>query len=131
MSLRAEKVAQFIKETVSEILHDRIKDPRIGFLTITRVELTDDLRFARIFYSVLGSEEQKAQARQGLNSSLKFVKKLLGECLKIRYTPDIAFKFDDGAEQALRMEELFTRIEQERKAKEREADDPGKDRSDD
>ena len=118
MSQRKIKVAQRIKEEVSSILHDEIKDPRIGFTTITRVEITNDLRSARIFYSVLGSEEQKKHAREGLNSCLKFCRKLLGERLKIRYTPDLAFKYDDTLDYDFRINEIFSKIEDERKEKE-------------
>ncbi len=115
MSQRQEKVAQRIKKEVSKIVHDEIRDPRIGFLTITKVELTNDLRFAKIFYGVLGNDEQKQRAKQGLDSALKYIRRLLGERMEIRYTPDISFQFDKSSEYSIHMHEVFEKIKKEKK----------------
>ncbi|MBU4305798.1 MAG: 30S ribosome-binding factor RbfA [Candidatus Omnitrophica bacterium] len=123
MSQRKDKVAEFIKQEVSKIIHDEIKDPRVGFLTITKVELTDDLRYAKIFYSILGDEEQKKAAQQGMKSAYKFIRKLLGERVKLRYTPDISFRVDNSIEYCFHMNEIFDKLEQERKQKEGATDD--------
>ncbi|MBI4846451.1 MAG: 30S ribosome-binding factor RbfA [Candidatus Omnitrophica bacterium] len=122
MSERKEKVAQRIKEEIGEILHSQIKDPRIGFVTITKVEVTSDLRSARVFYSVLGGEEEKKSAKEGLESALKYIRGLIGERLKIRYTPDICFKIDNSSEYSIRIGKIFQVIEDEREKKERETD---------
>jgi len=123
MSQRKDKVSQRIKEEVSKIIHDELKDPRIGFLTITKVELTDDLRFAKIFYSILGDKAQKKAAQDGLKSACKFIRKFLGERVKLRYTPDISFRVDKSIEYCIHINELFDKLEQERKQKEGTTDD--------
>lgn len=117
MTQRKEKVAQRIKKEVSEIIHDEIKDPRIGFLTITKVELTSDLRLAKISYSILGTPEQEISAECGLKSAQKFIRKLLGERLKIRYTPEICFKIDKSSEYSIYMNKIFEQISKEREEK--------------
>ena len=114
MSQRQEKVAQAIKEEISTIIHDEIRDPRVGFVTITQVKLTADLRFARIFYSVMGDDEQKSKAQEGLDSAVKYLRKLLGDKMKLRYAPDITFEFDDTLHERIRLDELFDKIEKER-----------------
>lgn len=114
---RKEKVANKIKEEISKVIHDELKDPRIGFLTITKVELTNDLRFARIFYSILGQEKQKLMAKQGLESAIKYIRKLLGERLGLRYTPEICFRLDESSEYSIHMTEIFEKLEKEREEK--------------
>ncbi|MBU2063347.1 MAG: 30S ribosome-binding factor RbfA [Candidatus Omnitrophica bacterium] len=123
MSLRSEKVAQWLKEEVSKIIHDEIKDPRIGFLTISKVEISADLRFAKIYYSILGTEEQQKSAQQGLKSAYKYIRRLLGERLKIKFTPDICFKLDKSCEYSMRMNELFEKIKQDRLQQEKKGKD--------
>ena len=118
MSQRKQKVAQRIKEEISRIVHDQIKDPRIGFVTFTRVDLTDDLRHAKVFYSVLGNDEQKLEAKKGLNSAHNYIRKLLAECLELRYTPDFSFKVDESVEFDVHLSEIFEKIEEERKQRE-------------
>ena len=118
MSQRKEKVAQRIKEEISTIIHDKIKDPRIGFITITKVELTSDLRIAKIFYSILGDDEKKKEAKDGLASATKYIRKLLGETVELRYTPEIAFRIDTSAEYNMHIGKIFDKIEKERLEKE-------------
>ncbi|MFH1062641.1 MAG: 30S ribosome-binding factor RbfA [Candidatus Omnitrophota bacterium] len=123
MSQRKQKVAQRIKEDISRIIHDQIKDPRIGFVTLTRVELTDDLRYAKVFYSVLGDEIQKKAAVEGLESAHPYIRKLLGESLELRNTPDFSFKVDESIDYDIHMAKIFDKIEEERKQREGSADD--------
>jgi ribosome-binding factor A len=118
MSQRKQKVAQRIKEEISEIIHDQIKDPRIGFLTITKVEISNDLRVAKIFYSVLGDDEKKKEAKLGLDSACKYIRKLLGDTLKLRYTPEIIFRLDTSSEYSMYIGKIFEKIERERLEKE-------------
>ena len=124
MSLRKKRVAQRIKEEISNIIHDKIKDPRIGFLTITKTELSNDLRIAKVFYSVLGEDDKKKDAREGLKSAAKYIRKLLGNMVELRYTPDIIFKLDTSSEYDLQIGKIFDEIEKERLGKEeKEKDD--------
>jgi ribosome-binding factor A len=123
MNQRKQKVAQRIKEDISRIVHEEIKDPRIGFVTFTRVEITDDLRFAKVFYSVLGDDTKKLAAAQGLESAHKYIRKLLGECIELRNTPDFSFKVDESIDYDIHMAKIFDEIEEERKQREGLADD--------
>jgi len=123
MTQRKDKVSERIKQEVSTILHDEIKDPRIGFITITKVDLTQDLRFAKVFYSVLGGDDKEIDAKEGLDSALKYIRKHLGDKLKIRYTPDITFKLDKSSEHSLKMAEIFDKIEKERQERQEHSDD--------
>lgn len=106
------RVAQAIKEEVSVIIHDQIKDPRVGFVTITNIELTPDLRFAKIYFSVLGNEDDYKKTKGALDSSLGFIRKLIAERLKLRFAPDIMFKEDRSSEYSTRIEEILNEIKE-------------------
>lgn len=107
---RAEKVAQNIKKEISSILHDELNDPRLGFITITRVELTADLQYARVFYSVLGGEEECLRTRQALDSALGFIRRLIGQRIRLRFTPELVFKEDHSSEYSIKIEEVLDQI---------------------
>ncbi len=107
---RSDKVAQAIKKEVSSIIHDEMKDPRLGFVTITRVELTDDLRFAKIFYSVLGEEEARKKTGEALGSALGFIRKLVSERIKLRFSPEMVFKVDRSGEYSMHIEEILNEL---------------------
>ena len=123
MSQRKQRVTERIKQELSSIIHDQIKDPRVGFVTITRVQLNDDLKYAKVFFSVMGTEEEKKSAKEGLDSAKNYIRKLLGDSLDIRYTPDFVFKIDESIEYDMHIEKLFDQIEQERKQREGDSDD--------
>lgn len=123
MTQRQERVKQRIKEEISRILHDEIKDPRIGFITVTKVELTSDLQHAKIFYSILGDEDKKKEAQQGLKSANKYMRRILGENLKLRYTPEIVFKLDTSIDYNIHIGKIFDKIEKERTEKEGKSND--------
>ncbi|HTY45311.1 MAG TPA: 30S ribosome-binding factor RbfA [Patescibacteria group bacterium] len=110
---RRERVAQAIKEEVSTIIHDELNDPRMGFVTITRVDLASDLRYAKIFYSVLGKEEDMQKTREALASSRGFIQKLLAQRVKLRFATEIAFKEDRSCEYSVRIQEILQEIREE------------------
>jgi ribosome-binding factor A len=112
---RSEKVADLIRKEVSEMLMRSIKDPRIGFITITRVSVTDDCRSAKIYYSVMGSEAEREASLEGLTSARGYIRKELGRRVSLRYTPDIVFQFDPSIEYAIHMEEVIQHLRKERK----------------
>lgn len=107
---RADKVAETIHSTVSTILVRGLNDPRIGFVTITGVEVTDDLHLARIFFSVIGDDEARKNTEKGLNSATRFIRHELGKVLKMRYTPDILFKYDHSQEYGSRIDALLREV---------------------
>ncbi len=113
MSKRPEKVGEAIQKIVSELILRGLKDPRIGFVTITGVKMTDDLSVAKIFYSVVGSDEEKKDSQAGLKSAAGFIRKEVGAQLKLRHVPEIHFKFDDTLERANNIERLLRQIHEE------------------
>ncbi|MGE5280635.1 MAG: 30S ribosome-binding factor RbfA [Deltaproteobacteria bacterium] len=111
---RSEKVAHEIKKIVSAIIQKDLADPRLGFTTITRVELTDDLRFAHIHYSVLGDDQQWASTGEALAHAGAFIRHSLGAALGLRYVPEIVFKADPSAEYSIRIEQELAEIRRQR-----------------
>jgi ribosome-binding factor A len=111
---RSAKVADLIRKEISEILLRSIKDPRIGFVTVTRVKVSDDCRSARVYFSVVGSEEERKRSLEGLDSAKGFLRKELGRRVSLRYTPDLIFQFDPSIEYAIHMEEVFHHLREER-----------------
>ena len=115
MYKRSEKVAEAIHELVSGLLVKEIKDPRIGFATITGVEVSDDLHYARIFFSVIGDDEQKKETEKGLNSAKGFIRREIGRELRMKYIPEIIFRYDQSIDQGDRIETLLRQISSETK----------------
>lgn len=111
--LRAEKVQEFIQQEVSKIILTEMKDPRIGFVTITNVEVTNDLRHAKIFVSLMGSDEQKANTWQGLKSALGFIRSEIGKRMRLRFVPELSLHLDESLEYSAHIQKLLTTIKQE------------------
>ena len=111
---RAERVATLIKEEVSDILRTEVSDPRIGFTSVTDVEISPDLKFVKIFVSVYGDEEKKKETMQGLKSATKFIRGELAERINLRLVPEIIFKRDDSIERGSRVLALMARLKQEK-----------------
>jgi ribosome-binding factor A len=111
---RSEKVADLIKKEVSQMLVKTIKDPRIGFVTITKVTVSEDFRFAKVYFSVAGTLRERERSMKGLDSAKGYVRKELGRRIRLRYTPEIMFQFDPSIEYAIHMEELIQSIHQEK-----------------
>jgi ribosome-binding factor A len=112
---RLEKVNEELKREISEIVQYKLKDPRLGLVTITQVEITPDLRIAKVYFSVLGSVQEEAKAEQGLQSSAGYVRKLVGEVIKMRYTPELIFKLDKTAEYSVNVFKQLEEIKNESK----------------
>lgn len=111
---RSEKVADLIQKEISQMLVKSVKDPRIGFVTITKVTVSDDFRFAKVYFSVAGTLKEREKSMKGLDSAKGYVRKELGRRIRLRYTPEIMFQFDPSIEYAIRMEELIQSIHQEK-----------------
>jgi len=110
---RAERVAELIREEISKIIREEVSDPRIGFVSITRVDLSPDLENARIFVSILGSENNKKDCMHGLNSATKFIRGKLGHLLEMRVVPEIKFVRDDSLEKGSRVLGIISRLERQ------------------
>ena len=107
---RLERVNQLIKEEISMLLQRELKDPRLGFVTVTEVDVTTDLKHAKVYVSVLGSEEQWASSFQALQSARGFVWNWLRRHLDLRATPEIAFRPDRSMEHAAHIQSLLTEL---------------------
>jgi ribosome-binding factor A len=107
---RADKVGDLIRKEISQILVGELKDPRIGFVTITKVAVSDDLRVAKVYYSVFGGEDQKEESYQGLESATGYIKRELGMRVRLKYMPEIQFLFDDSLEYGEHIEELLRSV---------------------
>jgi ribosome-binding factor A len=107
---RSEKVADLIQKEISQLLVKSIKDPRIGFVTITRVAVSEDCRVAKVYFSVAGTLAERESSVKGLDSAKGYVRRELGRRLRLRYTPEIIFQFDPSIEYAIHMEELIQSI---------------------
>ncbi|MHB1420203.1 MAG: 30S ribosome-binding factor RbfA [Bacillota bacterium] len=112
-SHRNQRVAEEIKKELAQILREEIKDPRVGFVTITNVEVAGDLRHVKVFVSVLGDEENKASTLEVLTKASGFIRREIGGRIALRYMPDISFKFDSSIEQGARIHELLSRVKEE------------------
>lgn len=115
--LRVEKVQEFIKQELSKIILTELKDPRVGFVTVTNVEVTGDLRSAKVFVSLMGSDEQKAATWVGLNKALGFLRTEIGKRIRMRFTPELSLHLDESLEYSAHIQELLIKIKQEESAK--------------
>ena len=108
---RPDRVAEAIREEVAGFLADGAKDPRVtGLVTVTGVDLTRDLRHAKVFVSVLGSDAERKETFEGLASIASHLKIRIGRALRLRVAPDIEFKSDDSIARAARIETLLAQI---------------------
>ena len=112
---RERKVAEFLKEEVSQIIRREVKDPRIGFVSITDVEVSGDLRHAKVFVSVYGDETEKEETMAGLEKATSFIRKLVGERITTYHTPKIIFRYDDSIEHGVHISNLIKEVREEEK----------------
>lgn len=113
MGVRVEKIQELIKEQVSAIIMREVKDPRIGFVTVTEVDVSSDLKNAKIYISLLGSAKQMQDSWEGLNSSVGFIRRELAHRIRMKFIPDIKFYVDTSLEYSAHIQELLTKIHQE------------------
>lgn len=109
---RYEKVAVALKKEISNIIHDEIKDPRMGFVTVTNVELTPDLRYAKVFFSVLGKSDDYKKTKEALDSSVGFIRRLISRRIRLRFTPEILFREDHSSEYSVAIEKILNEIKE-------------------
>ncbi|MCK5146019.1 30S ribosome-binding factor RbfA [bacterium] len=100
-----------IKTAVSEVIRTRLSDPRIGFVTVTDVEMSDDLRYAKIYFSVLGEEEQLKNSLKILKGARKFIQTETASRIRIRFMPEIDFYIDKSLAYGARIEELLNSVQ--------------------
>ena len=121
--VRVRKLQEFIKQEVSQMLMRGMKDPRIGFTTVTDVEVTGDLRQAKIYVSLFGSDKEKADTLQALKHARGHVRSELGKILNLRYVPEIDFDKDTSLDYSMHIESLINEIHQGPTFTEKETND--------
>ncbi len=115
--LRVEKVQELMKQEISQIVQRELKDPRIGFVTVTSVECTGDLREAKIYVSIMGSEQQVKDSWTGLNRGLGFIRREIGKRIRLRFTPELTFELDKSLDYSAHIQELLLKIKAEETAR--------------
>jgi len=111
---RQEKLAEELRKEVSNIIQKEVKDPRLGFVTITKVEITQDLRYAKIFFSVLGEDKEYKKTRLALDSAMGFIRSLIAQRVKLRFAPEIVFKEDRSSEYSIKIQKLLDEIKRKK-----------------
>jgi len=114
-NVRIHRVAEQIKKEVSQLIQNELKDPRVGFITVTDVEVTGDLQEATIYISILGNESQKQDSFEGLKKAEGFIRREVGKRIRLRHTPEISFVFDGSIEYGNKIEKILSQINNESK----------------
>jgi ribosome-binding factor A len=121
---RKDRVGDSIKREVSLLIQRELKDPGIGFVTITGVEVSADLKRAHIYYIILGYEESNIKTTKALKRACGFIQHEIGKRLRLKHVPEVEFHFDGSVEYGARIEELIRKIHQQGKAGEKETNLP-------
>jgi ribosome-binding factor A len=111
---RSDRVGDLVKEEIASMIQrGEIKDPRIGFVTITKVGMSRDLKHARVFFSMMGTEEEREKSGTGLNSASGFIRRALAKRLKLKHIPTIVFEFDESIEYSSHIEKVIKDLKKE------------------
>jgi ribosome-binding factor A len=124
-SYRKERLNERIRELIGELVQNRIKDPRIGLVTITAVSIAPDYASAKVYFTVMGDEEARAETRKGLESAGSYMRKAVGRELKLRQTPELRFLYDETLDRAMRIDEVIERTRRQEGSNEGVQDEPG------
>ena len=107
MNMRAERVGEQMKQEIMDIVNNKVKDPRIGFLTITDVEVTNDLSIAKVYLTVLGNDKQVDDTFKGLEKAKGFIKSELGSRMRLRIIPELNFEYDESIDYCNKIERMI------------------------
>ncbi|MCX7661949.1 MAG: 30S ribosome-binding factor RbfA [Candidatus Omnitrophica bacterium] len=110
---RKEKLARALLKEINIIIHDALKDPRLGLVSITHIEISPDLRQAKVFFSVLGKDQDYRITHEILNSAKGFIRHMISQRMRLKYTPEIIFREDRSAEESIRIQEIINEINKE------------------
>jgi ribosome-binding factor A len=108
---RMRRVDEAMREVLSDAIAMGLKDPRVGFVTVTGVKTSPDLRHARVFVSVLGSEPERADSLEGLRSAHGYLQRRLADELKLKHTPSLSFHYDESVDHGMRISALVSELE--------------------
>jgi ribosome-binding factor A len=115
---RPDRVGEQIRQEIGRLLSREVHDPRIGFVTVTRVKVSPDLQQARVFYTIIGDERVKRETARGLDAARPFLRRHLGSLMRLRRVPELTFEFDRSVEHQDRVEQILRDIADERQARE-------------
>ena len=110
---RQRQVSELLHQEISQLLQHRTQDPRLGFVTVTGVEVSPDLQQARVFVSVLGDKKDAKETLQGLTSAASFFRRELSQSLSLRVVPQLSFKLDTSLEYGMHIDHLLDQISDE------------------
>ncbi|MGQ9694299.1 MAG: 30S ribosome-binding factor RbfA [Thermodesulfobacteriota bacterium] len=111
---RAERVGDLLREIISEIILRDLNDPRLDLITITEVEITDDLKIATVFFSAMGNKAKEEESLCGLQRAAGYIKKRLGKELRLRYIPQLVFKIDRSFDYGSKIDRLLKDLREEK-----------------
>ena len=111
MSERRAKVEELIKQELSQMILSEVKDPRVGFVTVTGVKMTPDLREGHVYISVMGDEKKAKDSMAGLKSAMPFFKRELGKRVRLRYMPVLSFELDKSLDYSEHIQKLLLQVE--------------------
>lgn len=112
---RRERVEEAIKQEVGSIMQNELKDPRIGFATVTRVEMSADLKYAKIFVSVLGKQDNDKSTFTALEKAKGYIRRLIAQRLQLRFVPELSFREDNSAEYSVYIAQKIDELKNEEK----------------
>jgi ribosome-binding factor A len=121
---RPDRVGEQIREEVSTLLLREVRDPGIGLVTLTRVKVSPDLQFVRIFYTQMGDEKARKETKRALERATPFLRRKIGDSIRLRRVPELRFEFDESVEHQERIERILLDLEEERKARAEQGQGP-------
>ena len=110
---RMARLGNELQQEIAMIIHQEIKDPNIGFVTITRIELSKDVRHAKVLFSCLGDEAQRARSQEALDRSARYIHGLLMKRFRLKVLPDLAFRYDESIAGVIELSEKLDRLKGE------------------
>jgi ribosome-binding factor A len=119
---RPDRVAEQIRQELSQLLLSTVHDPGIGLITVTRVKVSPDLQLARVYYTLMGDEKARAETKKALGRATPFMRRQIGSRIRLRRVPELQFHFDESVEAQDRLERILLDLEAERQA--RKTEDP-------
>ncbi|MDQ1257900.1 MAG: ribosome-binding factor [Candidatus Hydrogenedentes bacterium] len=108
--LRAERVAELIRQEIASLITKGLKDPRIGFVSVMSVRMSSDLRYANVYISLFGDERERKSSLVAMRNSAGWVRREVGKAIRLRFTPEIRFFPDDTLEEVYHLEEIFHKL---------------------
>jgi ribosome-binding factor A len=125
---RTERVAEQVREELSQMLATEVRDPGIGLITLTRVKVTADLSLARVYWTILGDKVERAKTAKALERTSGYLRHLLAGRMSLRRVPEIKFQFDESVAAQDRIEQILLDIKAEEKAREPRPEEPPADK---